>query len=67
MARTRRLTPHLFAQWDRIARRIRRNQRVVMFLDFDGTLVRVAPLPDNVRLEDAMRDVLRKLATRRRT
>ena len=65
MARTRRLTPHLFAQWDRIARRIRRNQRVVMFLDFDGTLVRVAPLPDNVRLEDAMRDVLRKLATRR--
>jgi len=65
MARTRRLTPHLFAQWDRIARRIRRNQRVVMFLDFDGTLVRVAPLPENVRLEDGVRDVLRKLAAHR--
>jgi trehalose 6-phosphate phosphatase len=62
MARTRRVIPHLFAQWDRIARRIRRNPRVVMFLDFDGTLVRIASLPGNVRLEDGMRDVLRKLA-----
>jgi trehalose 6-phosphate phosphatase len=65
MARTRRIIPHLFAQWDHIARRIRRNQRVVMFLDFDGTLVRIASLPGNVRLEDGMRDVLRKLAAHR--
>jgi trehalose 6-phosphate phosphatase len=65
MARTRRIIPHLFAQWDRIARRIRRNQRVVMFLDFDGTLVRIASLPGNVRLEDGMRDVLQKLAAHR--
>jgi trehalose 6-phosphate phosphatase len=62
MARTRRIIPHLFAQWDRIARLIRRSQRVVIFLDFDGTLVRVAPLPENVRLEDGMRENLRKLA-----
>jgi trehalose 6-phosphate phosphatase len=65
MAWTRRMTPHLFAQWDRIARRIRENKRVVMFLDFDGTLVRIASMPGNVRLEDGMRDVLRKLAAHR--
>ncbi len=65
MTWTRRATPHLFAQWDRIARRIRGNKRLVMFLDFDGTLVRIAPLPGNVRLEDGTRDVLRKLAAHR--
>jgi trehalose 6-phosphate phosphatase len=65
MTRTRRATPHLFAQWERIARRIRGNKRVVMFLDFDGTLVRIAPLPDGVRLEDETRDVLQKLAGHR--
>jgi trehalose 6-phosphate phosphatase len=62
MTGTRRATPHLFAQWDRIARRIRGNKRVVVFLDFDGTLVRIASLPGNVHLEDGVRDVLRKLA-----
>jgi trehalose 6-phosphate phosphatase len=65
MAGKRRIIPHLFAQWDRIARRIRRNSRVVVFLDFDGTLVRIASLPGNVRLEDEMRDILRKLAGHR--
>jgi len=65
MARTRGVTPHLFAQWDRIARRIRGNKRLVIFLDFDGTLARIAPLPGNVRLEGATREVLRKLAAHR--
>jgi trehalose 6-phosphate phosphatase len=65
MARTRRLTPHLFAHWNRIARRIRRNPRVVMFLDFDGTLVRIAPLPGSVLLQEGTRAVLRKLAAHR--
>ena len=36
-----------------------------MFLDFDGTLVRIAPMPTGVRLEDETRDVLRKLAGHR--
>ena len=65
MTRTRRTTPHLFAQWDRIARRIRREKRVVMFLDFDGTLVRIAPVPSGVRLENETRDILQKLARHR--
>lgn len=65
MTRTRRPTPHLFAQWERVARRIRGKRRLVMLLDFDGTLVRVAPMPDDVRLEDETRDVLRKLARHR--
>jgi trehalose 6-phosphate phosphatase len=66
MARARRMIPHLFAQWERIARRIRRSKRVVIFLDFDGTLVRVAPLPGKVRLEDGLREILGRLAARRK-
>lgn len=62
MTRSTRPTPHLFAEWERIAIRIRENKRLVVFLDFDGTLVRIAPMPDGVRLEDETREVLRKLA-----
>ncbi len=65
MTGLRRATPHLFVWWERVARRLRRSKRVVVFLDFDGTLVRVAPLPRSVRLEDAARESLRKLAGRR--
>jgi trehalose-phosphatase len=55
-------TPHLFAEWNRIARRIRGKKRLAIFLDFDGTLVRIAPRPEAVRLEQGIRDVLQKLA-----
>jgi len=65
MTRTPRTTPHLFAQWDRIAKRIRKEKRLVIFLDFDGTLVRIAPMPESVRLEPRTRDVLQKLAGHR--
>ena len=65
MAGTRRVTPHLFANWENIARRIRGKQRLAVFLDFDGTLVRVAPLPEHVRMDEGMREILRKLAAHR--
>jgi trehalose 6-phosphate phosphatase len=65
MTRTRLATPHLFAQWECVARRIRKNNRLVFLLDFDGTLVRIAPLPGGVLLEEETRDVLRKLAGHR--
>lgn len=65
MTRTRRSTPHLFAHWEQIARRIRQHRRVVVFLDFDGTLVRIAPMPAGVRLEENARKALQKLARHR--
>ena len=65
MTRTPRTTPHLFAQWDHIAKRIRKEKRLVICLDFDGTLVRIAPMPESVRLEQRTRDVLQKLAGHR--
>jgi trehalose 6-phosphate phosphatase len=65
MTRTRRTTPHLFAQWEQIAERIRKKKRLVFLLDFDGTLVRIAPMPGAVRLDEGTREVLRKLAEHR--
>lgn len=65
MTRQRRATPHLFAHWEQIARRIRKYRRVILFLDFDGTLVRIAPMPAGVRLDEETRKLLQKLAHRR--
>jgi trehalose 6-phosphate phosphatase len=66
MTRNSRITPHLFSAWEQIAGRIRKAKRVVIFLDFDGTLVRIAPLPSGVRMAPKTREVLRKLARNRR-
>ena len=57
-----RIAPPLAADWDRIAARIQPGRRVTVFLDFDGTLVNIAPRPDLVRLAPSTRSLLRRLA-----
>ena len=56
----------LFQAWPAIARRVRAARRIALVLDFDGTLVPIAPRPEEVVLEDSTRDVLRRLARNRR-
>ena len=54
--------PDLLKDWDGIGKKIRRNGRVTVFLDFDGTLVDIAPRPELVRLTSTARKILRRLA-----
>jgi trehalose 6-phosphate phosphatase len=61
-SRPRRTAPSLAAHWARIAGQVRSANRVVLFLDFDGTLVDIAPLPGLVRLAPSASRVLRRLA-----
>ena len=55
----------LFKAWPEIARRIHAAKRILIFLDFDGTLVGYCPAPDQVRLSGSARRILRKLARHR--
>jgi len=63
MKRRPRAIPHLFRRWQQIADRIRARERVVVFLDFDGTLVAIAPRPSHVRVKPAIRRALEQLAS----
>ncbi|MGA8233828.1 MAG: trehalose-phosphatase [Candidatus Acidiferrales bacterium] len=56
----------LFQAWPAIARRLKAARRIALVLDFDGTLVPIAPRPEEVVLEDATRLVLQRLARHRR-
>lgn len=53
---------HLFDDWDAVAPRIE-GRRVLLFLDFDGTLAPIAPTPDEASLPAETRALLRDLAT----
>jgi trehalose-phosphatase len=56
----------LFQAWPAIARRLKAARRIALVLDFDGTLVPIAPRPEEVVLEDSTRLVLQRLARHRR-
>ncbi len=52
----------LLKSWDEIAAEICKRGRVTIFLDFDGTLVDIAPRPELVRLTSEAREILHRLA-----
>jgi trehalose 6-phosphate phosphatase len=62
MSRARKIVPSLLANWSDVAARLETCGRATVFLDFDGTLVAIAPRPDLVRLSPVMRNVLKHLA-----
>ncbi|MEJ2006620.1 MAG: trehalose-phosphatase [Acidobacteriota bacterium] len=62
----RNLTPqskplHLFECWPQVNRRIRLARHIVVFLDFDGTLVRLRRRPKDVFLGEPARRTLNRL------
>ena len=52
----------LLRSWNDIAVQIRKHGRITIFLDFDGTLVDIAPRPELVHLKHEAREVLRRLS-----
>lgn len=54
--------PDLLKNWDGVAAQIRKKGRVTIFLDFDGTLVDIAPRPELVHLKQEAREVLHRLS-----
>ncbi len=62
MIRPYRPAPHLFKHWSRVAACVHGSRRIILFLDFDGTLVRIAPRPNQVRFAPGVRRVLGRLA-----
>lgn len=62
MSRLQRKAPRLFTHWPRVAAQIRSSNHIVLFLDFDGTLVNIVPRPDQVRLKPSARRILKRLS-----
>jgi trehalose 6-phosphate phosphatase len=52
---------YLLKHWNHLTPRFRAHPRIVVFLDFDGTLVDIAPRPDQVHLKPKVRNILRRL------
>jgi trehalose-phosphatase len=57
---------YLFDCWKKVERRARLAKHIVLFLDFDGTLVRLRRKPKEVFLGEPVRRVLSKLVRRPR-
>lgn len=58
--------PPLFKHWDTIRSRIQKSSRLVILLDFDGTLVRIARRPELVHVAASTRGVLSRLGRHKR-
>jgi trehalose-phosphatase len=56
------MTPHLSAAWPALARRLRREPRLVVFTDFDGTLAPIRLRAEAARLSVRVRAALARLA-----
>lgn len=54
---------HCFSMLDDIDRAVRGASRILVASDFDGTLCPIAATPDDVRLNPAVSDTLRRIAT----
>jgi len=54
--------PDFLKSWPTIGAQIHKRGRVTIFLDFDGTLVDIAPRPELVRLKREAQKVLRRLS-----
>lgn len=61
-----RLARPLAHDWDQVAAKVRSSRHVVVFLDFDGTLVNIAPRPELVRVAPSTRRALQRLARNKR-
>lgn len=53
---------HLFDDWGAVVRRLRAAPAIALFLDFDGTLARLRPRPEQALLHGSVRQVLSILA-----
>lgn len=55
---------HLFDHWSSVKGRVKAARHVALFLDFDGTLVRIRRSAAQVRLDPTFRHVIRRLSHR---
>jgi len=53
---------HLLSDWHPVSKRLRSSPTIALFLDFDGTLARLHPRPEQVSLDGSMRGTLAVLA-----
>lgn len=57
---------HLLTCWPEVARRLHDARRVILFLDFDGTLTPLRRRPEDVQLKKPVRSLLRRLSQKPR-